>query len=74
MAQGLGTSTEKQVRYALSLLEKAGYSTRIVEKKHETIAPIDGFEGKSVERWLHSMHAGQISRAVIDRFQDRDGD
>lgn len=67
MAQGLGTSTEKQVRLALNFLERNGYSTRRIEAKHGELAPIEGFVNKSVERWLHSMSKEDISK-VIDKL------
>lgn len=69
MGQGLGSSTPKQVRHALQLMEREGYSTRIVEKRHEHLAPIIAGLGGSVERWLHAMSVTQIS-AVIDRLTE----
>jgi hypothetical protein len=73
MGQGLGSSSPKQVRYALDLIEKAKYPSRFVEKRHSLLATVESDDlGKSVERWLHKMSAGQIG-ALISKLEEEVG-
>lgn len=60
-------ATEKQVRYALVLLGKAGYETRYMDARFKALGATMRERRGSVEAWLRAMDVGSIS-ALIDRL------
>ena len=56
--------TDKQVDYALYLLDKAGYSTRYMNSSFKTLGA--GMRQRSglVEDWLRSMNKPEISKLI----------
>jgi hypothetical protein len=67
-----GGATEKQVRYALILLGKAGYSTRFMDSKFKPWTTMKERSG-TVQGWLASMDAGRIS-GIIDELKSKVGE
>ncbi len=57
-------NTDKQIRYALFLLGKAGYSTRFMDAKFKELGATMKERSGTVEGWLenHSNISGLIDR------------
>lgn len=57
-------NTDKQIRYAMHLLGKAGYSTRFMNAKFKELGATMSERGGSVEGWLteHSNISGLIDK------------
>lgn len=65
-----GRATEKQVRFALHLLSKAGYSTRYMDAKFKGLATMRERSG-TVENWLAHMNVAEIS-SLIDKLKAKE--
>jgi hypothetical protein len=61
-------ATEKQVRYALVLLAKAGYSTQFMNASFKELGASMRERSGSVSDWLAGMKIGEISK-LIDRLK-----
>lgn len=61
-------ATQKQINYALSLLSKAGYSTRYMDSKFKALGAKMTERQGTVEEWLASQNSAEIS-ALIDRLK-----
>ena len=61
-------ATEKQVRYALFLLSKQGYSTRWMNAQFKKLGATMRERSGTVEDWLRKMNVAECS-ALIDRLQ-----
>lgn len=57
-------ATEKQVRFALFLLSKKGYSTRFMNARFKELGASMRERSGPVEDWLKGMNAAQISRLI----------
>lgn len=57
-------ATEKQVKYALFLLGKAGYSTRFMDAKFKRLGAGMRERSGTVEGWLANMNVGEISGVI----------
>ena len=58
------TATAKQVSYALALLDKAGYSTRYMDRRFADLGATMRQRSGSVEGWLSSMTRAEASRLI----------
>lgn len=63
-----GGPTTKQVRYALHLLDQAGYDTRYMDRTFAALGATMHERSGSVEGWLSSMTSSRISQ-LIDRLK-----
>jgi hypothetical protein len=61
-------ATEKQVSYALALLDKAGYGTRFMSAKFKELGASMRERSGSVSDWLAGMNRVEISK-LIDRLK-----
>lgn len=61
-------ATEKQINYALSLLAKAGYSTRYMNASFKELGASMRERSGLVKDWLANMNRAEIS-ALIDRLK-----
>lgn len=61
-------ATEKQVNYALYLLNKAGYSTRFMDSHFKELGATMRERSGKVADWLSNMNRVEISR-LIDRLK-----
>ena len=61
----MAKATGRQVRYALHLLGKAGYSTRYMDRRFKALGATMRERGGTVEDWLEGMNVARIS-GVID--------
>jgi hypothetical protein len=61
-------ATQKQINYALHLLDKAGYSTRFMSAEFKVLGATMRERSGTVERWLASRTVGEMS-ALIDRLK-----
>ena len=61
-------ATEKQVRYAMFLLDKAGYSTRYMDATYKRLGARMRERSGSVDEWLRSLDMGRMS-SVIDELK-----
>lgn len=66
--QTTNTATEKQVNYAMSLLGKAGYSTRYMDASFKSLGAGMRDRSGSVSGWLQNMTRAEIS-ALIDSLK-----
>lgn len=57
-------ATEKQIKYALALLAKAGYSTRYMNSKFKELGASMRERSGTVEAWLDGMNVGEISKLI----------
>lgn len=57
-------ASEKQVRYALHLMDAGGYSTRYMNARHKELGASMRERSGSVADWLGSMTPPQISRLI----------
>lgn len=56
-------ASEKQVKYAMHLLAKAGYSTRWMNREHAAFATMRERSG-TVQDWLAAMESPRISNLI----------
>lgn len=63
-------ATEKQVRFALMLLDKAGYSTRYMGKEFKALGATMRERSGSVEGWLRGKNVAECSR-LIDSLKSK---
>ena len=68
LAAGSG-ATDKQVNFALSLLSKAGYSTKFMNARFKELGATMRERSGSVEDWLRGMNRTQISE-LIDNLKE----
>ena len=61
-------ATEKQIRYALFLLSKKGYSTSWMNAQFKALGATMRERSGRVEDWLANMNIAQCS-ALIDRLK-----
>ena len=61
-------ATEKQIRYALFLLSKNGYSTSWMNAQFKALGATMRERSGRVEDWLANMNIAQCS-ALIDRLK-----
>lgn len=59
-------ATDKQVRYALYLLDKGGYSTRYMNASYKKFGATMRERSGSVEDWLRSLPVHRVSRLIDD--------
>ena len=64
----MAKATQKQVRYALFLLSKKGYSTRFMDKRFKTLGATMRERSGRVEDWLSGLNIARIS-GVIDTLK-----
>jgi hypothetical protein len=57
-------ATEKQVSYALALLEQAGYSTRYMNASFKDLGASMRQRSGTVTDWLAAMNRAEISRLI----------
>jgi hypothetical protein len=62
------TATTKQISYALSLLGKAGYSTRYMDARYKDLGATMRQRSGAVSDWLAQMNRAEIS-ALIDTLK-----
>lgn len=62
-------ATEKQVRYLMSLLERAGYGIQYMGAEHKALGAKMSERRGSVESWLHSLSDFRAS-TLIDRLKE----
>ena len=70
MGEQLMKATPKQVAYAMSLLGKAGYSTRYMNSSFTALGATMRQRSGTVESWLSEMSSWQIS-SLITKLQKR---
>lgn len=63
-------ASNKQVRFAVALMERAGIGIRRVETEHLVLGAPPSRAGKSVDGWLASMTSTEIGR-LIDALKER---
>ncbi len=61
-------ATDKQVNYAMHLLNKAGYSTRYMDKQFQKLGATMRERSGTVRSWLESMERPRISQ-LIDQLK-----
>ncbi len=61
-------ASDKQVRYLMHLLSKAGYSTRYMDARFKSLGATMKERSGSVEDWLRSRSSADAS-ALIDRLK-----
>lgn len=61
-------ATDKQITYALSLLTKAGYSTRFMNAQFKDFGATMRERSGKVEDWLRKMNKATISD-LIDQLK-----
>lgn len=65
-------ATPKQVSYALSLLDKAGYSTHRMDASFKRLGARMSERSGTVAAWLGAMSSAEAS-ALIDRLEGETG-
>ena len=60
----MAKATEKQVSYALALLNKAGYSTRYMDSRFKRLGATMRERSGLVEDWLAGMNRARISNLI----------
>jgi hypothetical protein len=65
-------ATDRQVRYALFLLGKAGYSTRFMDAQFKELGASMRQRSGTVEGWLSGMNVAEIS-GLIDTLKAKAG-
>lgn len=61
-------ATQKQINFALALMDKAGYSTRFMNRGHKALGATMRQRSGSVRDWLASMSRSEVS-ALIDQLK-----
>ena len=64
----MAAATQKQVRYALFLLNKKGYSTKWMDSRFKHLGATMRERSGTVEGWLKGLNIAEISN-VIDRLK-----
>lgn len=64
----MANATDKQVRYALMLLSKAGYSTRFMDSRFKELGATMRERSGAVEGWLRGKNIAEMS-ALIDQLK-----
>jgi hypothetical protein len=62
------SATQKQISYLLSLLAKAGYSTRFMDSRYKALGATMRERSGTVEGWLKGKTAAEAS-ALIDQLK-----
>lgn len=62
------SATAKQVGYAMSLLGKAGYSTRYMDAGFKALGASMRERSGTVQGWLEKLNKAEIS-ALIDKLK-----
>lgn len=57
-------ATEKQINYALALLDKAGYSTRFMDASFKALGATMRERSGSVTNWLKNKNAAEVSKLI----------
>lgn len=57
-------ATQKQIDYALSLLDKKGYSTQFMNANFKELGARMNERSGSVKDWLAAMTKGEISKLI----------
>lgn len=57
-------ATDKQISFALSLLNKAGYSTRFMDASFKAFGATMRERSGKVSDWLANMNKGEISSLI----------
>lgn len=57
-------ATEKQVSFAISLLDKAGYPTRFMNASFKELGASMRERSGSVSEWLKAMNKSTISKLI----------
>ena len=70
MGEQLMKATPKQVAYAMSLLGKAGYSTRYMNSSFTAIGATMRQRSGTVENWLSNMTKSEISDLISELKDD----
>ena len=63
--------TERQINYAMLLLDKAGYSTRFMDSRFKSLGATMRERSGSVEAWLRSKKGFELSR-LIDTLKSQE--
>ncbi|MCS6946265.1 MAG: hypothetical protein NZM12_01470 [Steroidobacteraceae bacterium] len=64
------TATEKQVRYIMYLLGRAGYSTRYMDSAFKALGASMRQRSGSVEDWVRNLSISEASQ-LIDRLRQQ---
>ena len=64
--------TEKQVRFALALLDETGYGCRYMDSRFKELGATMNERSGPVEVWLKSMYRHEVARLIdsLKRIQD----
>ena len=65
----MASATSKQVRYALFLLNKKGYSTKWMDSRFKRLGATMKERSGTVEGWLQGKNVAEISN-LIDELKD----
>jgi hypothetical protein len=60
------TATSKQINYALSLLDDAGYSTRYMDRTFAALGAAMRQRSGTVSDWLAGMTRSEISNLITE--------
>lgn len=58
--------TDKQINYALFLLDKAGFSTRFMNAQFKELGATMRERSGRVEEWLRNMSGPEISKLIVE--------
>lgn len=64
--------SEKQISYALSLLDKNGYGSRFMNAKFKALGATMRQRSGTVRSWLESMESHEVS-TLIDKLKNSNG-
>jgi hypothetical protein len=65
-------ATEKQIRYAMFLLDKTGYGTNWMDARFKELGATMRERSGKVEDWVKSRTVSELS-AIIDQLKKREG-
>ena len=65
-------ASEKQVRYIMCLLSKAGYSTKWMNAEYKSLGASMRERSGSVESWVRGLDSGEASN-LIDTLKTKAG-
>lgn len=57
-------ATDKQIRYALALLQENGYDTRYMDSKYKELGATMKERSGTVEGWLRSLDTGRLADLI----------
>jgi hypothetical protein len=60
----MSTASEKQVKYAMLLLDRAGYSTRYMDSKFKALGATMRQRSGTVEDWVRNLGVAGVSRLI----------